>query len=57
MKFYVIKDINSGKEETQMRSKGITLTRQKRLKEQGKVITQVVEIDDRFMGLMKNFKK
>ena len=56
MKIYVIEDTKNGKQEIQTRTKGITITRQERLKEQGKIITQVIEIDERFIALMKNFK-
>ena len=52
MKYYYIKDKN-GKVEIQERKKGITLTRKKRLEEQGKTIFKVVEIDDKFLDFFK----
>ena len=48
MKYYYIKDKN-GKVEIQTRKIGITLTRIKRLEEQGKTIFKVVEIDDKIL--------
>ena len=52
MKYYYIQDQN-GKVEIQERKKGITITRKQRLKEQGKKIIKVVEIDDNFLKLLK----
>lgn len=52
MKYYYIKDKN-GKVEIQERKKGITLTRKKRLEEQGKVIFRIVEIDDKFLDFFQ----
>lgn len=52
MKYYYIQDQN-GRVEIQERKKGITITRKQRLKEQGKKIIKVVEIDDNFLKLLK----
>ncbi len=52
MKYYYIKN-KDGKVEIQERKKGITLTRKKRLEEQGKTIFKVVEIDDKFLEFCK----
>ena len=52
MKYYYVKD-KKGKVEIQERKKGITLTRKKRLEEQGKTIFKVVEIDDKFLDFFK----
>lgn len=53
MKYYIIEDKN-GKQEIQERKKGITLTRKKRLEEQGKKIVRIVEIEDKFLEILKN---
>ena len=53
MKYYYIKN-QKGKVEIQTRKKGITLTRIKRLEEQGKEIFKIVEIDDNFLEYIKN---
>ena len=53
MKYYIIENKN-GKQEIQERKKGITLTRKKRLEEQGKKIVQIIEIEDKFLEMLKN---